>query len=89
LYNEVQQQPAVGSHLLFYGSLEIVMTDEVLAPIIAFGILVALALWVPTLHLCDGCVRRLAARREQLSFGRATQRGGLRKAAVLDRGEFD
>ncbi len=34
------------------------MSEEILAPLIAIAILAALALWVPTLHLCNGCVER-------------------------------
>ncbi len=38
------------------------MSDEVLAPILAVAILAALALWVPALHLCDGCWKRITKR---------------------------
>ena len=34
------------------------MSEDILAPLVAIAILAALALWVPTLHLCNGCVER-------------------------------
>ena len=35
------------------------MSDDVLALITTVAVLLFLFLWVPTLHLCDGCIQRL------------------------------
>ena len=37
------------------------MSEMILAIAISLAILLALAIWVPFLHLCDGCVRKWRA----------------------------
>jgi hypothetical protein len=43
------------------------MSDEILAPVVTVLVLVGLVLWVPTLHLCDGCWQRAIRRRNMRS----------------------
>ena len=39
------------------------MSDDILAVLISVGILFALFVWVPSLHFCDGCIKKIARRR--------------------------
>jgi hypothetical protein len=49
------------------------MSDEILSPLLTLGVIVVLALWVPTLSFCYGRCRRLVELRQSRAGRRQSQ----------------
>ena len=62
---------------------EPVMSEIVLSILISCAILAGLAIWVPTLHLCHGCLQRLFSAQTRIGLGEVqpTPEAGVVKAA--------
>lgn len=61
------------------------MSDEILAPLIALGILAVLFLWVPTLDICnDRCKRLLLWRKKSRPETRDTSNGTMPNAMYFN-----
>ena len=53
------------------------MSDEVLAPIITLGLIVAFVLWVPTLHFCNARCQQLLRGRSRRPETEAASQGAF------------